>query len=101
MPKPDGSPTLEERIASGPKIVATGAAALDVTPNQAQARGCIFRVLCLNGHARHVSNYRLADLGLGDTPMRELMARFVCKACGGKAGRIQMLDPFRDGIDPD
>ena len=93
---------FDRRIASGLKVTATGPAALDMTPNEAEARGWLFRVTCSCGRQSPLSNRELIARGFGATKMRNITARLVCKElqCKGPP-RIEMIDPFRDALAPD
>ncbi len=100
MPKPDGTPTLDERVRSGLKVMATGATALDMTPNQADAAGWLFRVSCRCGHQGSLSNKQLIARGRGDIPIRRFADRLACptRTCKGPKV-IELIDPSRAALD--
>ncbi len=93
---------FDRRIASGLKVTATGPVALDMTPNEAEARGWLFRVTCSCGRRTPLSNRDLIARGLGETKMRHMTSRLVCKErrCKGPPV-IETIDPCRDALDRD
>ena len=86
---------------AGLKVVLAGEAALAATPDAVRAARCVIQVRCGCGHQSMLSCYRLADRGLGSTPIGVLAERMVCpNRCAGPPA-IETIDPYRSALDPD
>ena len=86
---------------AGPKVVMAGESALAATPDAIRANGCIIRATCSCGYQASLSCYKLADRGLGRTPIGRFAARLACpRRCTGSPS-IEVVDPYRSALDPD
>ena len=86
---------------AGNKVVAEGPPALEMTPDQVRARGCVVYVYCRCGRKAPISCHQLGDRGLGETPISAFVSKFACRnGCGGPP-IIKVEDPYRSTLDPD
>jgi hypothetical protein len=92
---------FDRQTQAGLKVVLGGEQALAATPDAMQARHLLFRLRCACGHRGFVSNYRLAERGLGSTPIGAFAARLRCENRCRAPPTIEVVDPDRSALDPD
>ncbi len=92
---------FDRKVAAGAKVVAVGAAMLDLTPDELVARRWVGHSKCACGHKGWIAPYQLVARGLGQRRFAELAPKMICLKCGQRGPEVWAIDPYRSALDPD